>query len=199
MPQARDFWTLLPTSALVAAVALLAGCGGQEAPDPAAEPADEEWSAPEPVAGSGSPDGDEAVRSAGSILADLRTRIAEGRGHADPTFQKNVQDVAAVLWDARADPATLAGAQGHMQIAAIAGEVSRWLAESAGARAEREQSNPTDVAIHDAFLAAAGQGPEAYRAWCADEGARLLAQHREARYRKVFPPRVDGTGKSGDR
>ena len=199
MPEARDFWTLLPVCALAAAVALLAGCGGQDAPEPATEPTDEEWSAPEPIAGSGSPDGDEAVRSADSILADLRTRIAEGQGHADPTFQKNVQDAASVLWDAQADPATLAGAQQHMQIAAIAGEVSRWLAESEGARAEREKSNPTDVAIHDAFLTAAGQGPEAYRAWCAGEGARLLGEHREARYLKVFPPRVDGTGKSGDR
>jgi len=151
------------------------------------------WSEPAVVEGVGSPDGDGSpVKSAESLLTALRSRIDEGRGHSDPSFDKNVQDVAAVLWASDASVEVRQAAQVHMQVAAIAGEVGRWLSASEGARAEREASNPTDVALFDAFLVAAGKGPEAYRTWCSTDGAKLLEAHAEAAYRRHFPPRSGG-------
>lgn len=175
----------------------LAACGDDPV-DPAGAgqtpPAeDAPWSAPAPVEGLGSPDGESsAIRSAESVLAGLRERIADGRGHSDPTFDKDVQDVAAVLWEPTAQGAAAEAAQVHVQVASIAGEVGRWLARSETARVERAASNPTDLALHDAFLEAAGKGPEVYRAWCGDAGAKLLEKHAEAAYLKHFPPRSKG-------
>jgi len=176
---------------------LLAGCGADAptGPAPDATEAEGAWSEPQGTRGSGSPDGnDAAVRDASALLADLRARVAEGLGHADVGFQRSVQDVASVLWDLtdQGGAAALihAGTQGHMQILAIAGDVSRWLAESEGARATYQKSHPTDVAIHDAFLAAAARGPEAYRTWCEEEAHALLGRHSEASRERVMRDRL---------
>lgn len=175
----------------------LAGCGGDAPSDPSADTTESDgaWSEPQGAQVSGSPDGDDAaVRDASALLADLRARVAEGRGHADAGFQRSVQDVASVLWDlsepGAASILVRGGSQGHMQILAIAGDVSRWLAESEDARATYERSHPTDVAIHDAFLAAAAGGPDAYRAWCEGEAHDLLANHREASIERVMRDRL---------
>ena len=100
-----------------------------------------------------------------------------------------MQDVAAVLWEADAKGVVSPAAQVHVQVAAIAGEVGRWLTASDTARVEREASNPTDLALHDAFLAASKEGPDAYRLWCSNAGANLLEKHAEAAYLRHFPPR----------
>lgn len=194
-------------AAALLAAAGLGACGSDaEPPTPVATDqsggAEDSWSEPEAVQGEGSPDGDDpgagAIRDAAALLADLRARVAEGRGHADASFQRSVQDVAAVLWDLSdakaASVLARTGVQGHMQVLAVAGDVSRWLTESDDARAGYEKSHPTDVAIHDAFLAAAARGPDQYRVWCEEDAHQLLARHREASMRRVmkreFPDRV---------
>jgi hypothetical protein len=176
-----------PWLGVLASVALLvlAGCGDEPASEPGEGP---DWSDPAGSHAQGSPDGD-GTTSAEVLLAKLRGRVAEGSGHADPSFERDVGDVAAVLWAPDPESGALEAARVHMQVANIAGEVGRWLAASESARAERTKSHPTDVALHDAFLAAAAKGPDVYRAWCAGEGARLLEEHADARYAKLFPPR----------
>ena len=167
----------------------LPGCGDDPAPQPG-EP-EPGWSDPAADGGVGHPDGGTAdgVTSAETLLARLRKRVAEGKGHTDPTFERLVGDMASVLWEPDAQGAELEAARVHMQVANIAGEVGRWLAASASARAERSKSHPTDVALFDAFLAATAAGPESYRTWCGEEGARLLKAHADAQYRRHFPQR----------
>ena len=176
----------------------LAGCGDDEAPadPPAATPGPNAdggpaWSGPAPGVGdaaTGTPDGAEAG-SADALLARLRGRVAGGRGMADQEYESDVRDVAEVLWPSDADPAARAGAQVHVQIAAIAAQVSGWLAEGENARAERTASNPIDVEIHDAFLKASAAGADTYRQWCEDAGATLLKKLAEARRAAFFPKR----------
>ena len=193
----------LLTGLVVLGAVGLSGCGDDAgapsegdhsgAPDP-------EWSRPVAPEGRGSPDGPvDGVRGADDLLADLRTRIDEGRGHADASYQQSVELVAAVLWDAPGvgAPGDLEAVRTHLQTAAISGEVSHWLAASPSARAERSKTNPTDLAIHDAFLAASAKGADAYRAWCGAAGVKLLREHREATYRKLIPEHGSGIGGPG--
>jgi hypothetical protein len=195
MPYSHPVRSQLGTLALTVLLTLTSGCGGDEpAGDGGASSASgkggSEWS--EPTEAEGSPDGSRAppalVRSPEELLVALRTGVARGQGHADASFQRSVEDVASVLFDmsAQASEADLAGARAHMQVAAIAGEVSRWLAAEEGARAERQESHPTDVAIHDRFLEVAAGGPEAYAAWCREEAQKLLLDHREATYARLM-------------
>lgn len=179
----------LAAIALVLCTFAVGGCG-EEASEPPAE-RDPTWSDPAVDGDYGSPDGGSAdgVTSAETLLERLRRRVAEGTGHADPSFERQVGDVAAVLWSDEAEGPALEAARVHTQVVNIAGEVGRWLATSESARAERTKSHPTDVALYDAFLRAAARGPQAYRAWCAAQGARLLREHADAQYRKHFPPR----------
>lgn len=188
----------------------LSGCGDDAAGPATADTgaAGTEWSAPVVADGTDSPDGPrDGVRSADELVADLRSRIASGQGHADASYQQSVEDVAAVLWDTSTFAGLRAGIEAssaHQKVAAIAGDVSRWLAATPSARAERSQSHPTDVAIHDAFLASSAQGAQAYRLWCGQEALHLLEQHREAVYRKLMPdtvrqPRADGPNEKDPR
>ncbi|MDA1196263.1 MAG: hypothetical protein O2894_13930, partial [Planctomycetota bacterium] len=135
------------------------------------------------------PADDVAPNSAAGLLAALRRRVAEGRGLAEAGYEEQVRDVAEVLWPADGSAEIRAPAQVHMQVAAIASEVGGWLAATADARAEYEQTHPTDVGLHDAFLAAAGNGPEAYAAWCAGAGRAQLEAHADARRKRFFGPR----------
>lgn len=199
----RQFLTAL----LVLACSGLPGCG-EDASAPTggdSSLSDPQWSEPVAAQGSASKDASaggsqDDVRSADELLADLRSRIAGGRGHADASYQQSVLDVAAVLWDASTAQGLLDGAQAmgaHQKVAAISGDVSRWLAAGPSARAQRTGSNPTDLAIHDAFLVASAKGAQAYRLWCGKQALALLEAHREAVYRKLMPdrvrrPRVDG-------
>ena len=181
----------LRRSLVAVAFLVLAACGGDdEAPKPTPEGGGEaDWSRPTEAAASGSPDGDGAhVRTPDELLEDLRTRVASGRGHSDPSYQRSVENVASVLFDTGADASEedLLGARSHMQVAAIVGEVGGWLAASKEARAEREKSHPTDVAIHDRFLEVAVGGPDAYAVWCRTDAPELLKAHREATYARLM-------------
>jgi hypothetical protein len=186
--------------ALVAALAL-AACGDDDpAPDADApggwsDVAPAEGARSEGAAGTavGSPDGEAAptpggVKSPEIVLERLRARVASGEGHSDPTFQREAEAVALVLWPEGEDAvggAALQAARRHVEVAVIAGDVARWLTTTV-ARTEREASHPTDVAIHDAFLAAAARGPSAYTTWVEGPAADLLTAHREAVRRKMF-------------
>ena len=171
---------------------LLLGCGGDQGGGSGAgteDAGEAEWSRPAGGTAAGSPDGAPAApRSPEALLSDLRERVAAGRGHSDVSYQRSVEDVASVLFDtgAEAPAEDLDGARAHMQVAAIAGEVSVWLRAGADERAAREKSHPTDVAIHDRFLEVSQGGPEAYKAWCAEGAPALLRDHREATYARLM-------------
>ena len=181
-------WTvLLACAALTLGALVSSGCGDDE--EPSGEPPGSDRSDPALHSGTGSPDGGTAVKSAKELLATLHARVADGRGLADAAFERDVQSVAAVLWDLAAGGHSPAPAQVHVQISSVAAEVGAWLAASETARAEREKSHPVDVQIHDAFLEAASCGPEAYRTWCGDAGAALLKQLGAARRARFFPPK----------
>jgi hypothetical protein len=181
---------LLSCLLLFAALAA-AGCGDDaKKPAPAgtsSSPPSASWS--DTAVPKGSPDGEARVRSPAEVLRSLEERVASGRGLGDPGYEHDVQAVAAVLWDPNAVGADAAAAQVHVQVASIALEVGTWLHAFPGARAEREKSNREDVHLHDAFLKAIHQGPDAYRAWCAGAGAALLRELAAARRRRFFPPR----------
>ncbi len=196
-----------PCLLVLAFLPLVAGCGEDgPAPAPSAEggppAAESDWSdpspgtgatgRPEPVEGAGAatgtPDGS-AVGSPEALLARLRARVAGGRGMGDADYERDVRDVAEVLWPSDADAAARAGAQVHVQVAAIAAEVSGWLAAGEDARAARAKTNAVDLEVHDAFLAATAGGPDAYRSWCEAAGAALLKKLAEARRARFFPPR----------
>ena len=106
---------------------------------------------------------------------------------ADADYERDVRDVAEVLWPADGTPEQRAGAQVHVQLAAIASQVSGWVAEGDEMRAERMKTNPVDFEIHDAFLDATAAGPDTYRSWCEDVGAGLLKKMAEARRARFFP------------
>lgn len=201
---ARTHAHLLSYCLLVAACAVVLGACGDDTPPAdlpeagsssaggaAGEARPSGWSDPAPGVGdaaSGTPDGSDAG-SPEALLARLRARVAGGRGMADAEYERDVRDVAEVLWPSDGAPAERAGAQVHVQIAAIAAQVSAWLAEGENARAERSKSNPIDVEIHDAFLKASAAGGDTYRQWCEDAGATLLKKLAEARRAAFFPPR----------
>ncbi len=190
MPRLRpDFWRFGGIFLLLAAL-VLAGCGDDEKstqpPEKDTQEAPDDWSAPEgPQDAVGSPDGD-GPKSAAEVLARLRTRIASGEGNSGPSWQQDVEAVAAVLWGEATDPKDTAAAQVHTEVSNISGEVCRWLAASETARAEREKSHPHDVSIHDAQVKTLAQGPDLYKAWCVGEGAKLLTALKEARYKEMF-------------
>jgi len=179
----------------------LVGCGEDEPSSPGEAAGSGEASDPEAGWGdhaggetaAGSPDGaggagsgvDDTSRE--GLLATLRARVAEGRGMADAAYQHEVRDVAEVLWPVDGSPEERAGAQVHMQVAAIAAQVGGWFAAEEAARAERTASDPVDVKIHAAFLKASAAGPDAYRVWCSGEGAVLLKELAAARHARFFP------------
>ncbi|MDF1702869.1 MAG: hypothetical protein P1V36_17095, partial [Planctomycetota bacterium] len=112
-------------------LATLAGCGEEpaapiEAPPPGTE-AEAGWSdhagGEQPATAEGTPDGPES-RTPDALLARLHGRVADGRGLGDATYERDVRDVAEVIWPADAPAAERAGAQVHMQLAAVAAEVS---------------------------------------------------------------------------
>lgn len=183
-----------PDSCRLGAVALLlvtlglSGCGEAEneaqAPDSGASTDWSDPAAPGDV-GTGSPDGD-GSKPAGEVLTRLHTRLASGEGNSGPSFQQDVEAVAAVLWGAATDPKDTAPARVHVEVCNISGEVSRWLAASDEARAERTKSHPHDVGLHDAHVAALGAGADGYKAWCGGAGAKQLTALKEARYQEMF-------------
>lgn len=172
-----------------------AGCGEDAAPpedtapDGAGTPEEGAWSdASAGEQAAGSPDGD-GPATAEALGARLRERVTSGRGLADPAYERDVRDVAEVLWPSDGTVQERAGAQVHVQLSAIAAQVGGWLAEGETARAERAKSDPVDLEIHDAWLSALAGGPEAYRVWCEEAGAKLLEKLAEARRARFFPPR----------
>lgn len=191
-----SIFVLLPVLGLLAC---LPGCG-DEAARPSGSPR-EGGGAADPSAdwsghaggdvgdaATGSPDG-ATGSSPGALLARLRARVAGGRGMADPDYERDVRDVAEVLWPADGTPEQRAGAQVHVQLTAVASQVGGWLVEGPEARAARAETNAVDLAIHDAFLAASEAGPASYRRWCEDAGAGLLKKLADARRARFFPPR----------
>jgi hypothetical protein len=189
--------TLLPifrrlgATAAVLLLALAPGCGDDAPPagQPTRPPDGSPWSEVADPTATGSPDGDMAaggVKSADAVLERLRARVASGEGSSDQGYQREAEAVAAVLWPGEPEGEDLASARVHMDVATIAGDVSRWLVESEDARALREKSHGLDVEVHDAFLAASAKGPEAYKAWCAGEGQALVARRKAALYEKLF-------------
>ncbi len=167
---------------LVAVPALsLAGCGADEAPQP--QPDDPAWSDPAGERATGSPDGEAgALRTAGSLLQNLRERVRVGRVRGDAGFDQDVESVAAVLWAPDAEGADRSAAQVHMQLAVIAGDVGRALAAE-----PPEDVDATEKKIHAAWTAAASGSAEHYRAWCSQEGAILMKERAEALRARFFP------------
>jgi hypothetical protein len=186
---------------LTLALALgLAACGDDETTPAVPEAGDaattlpgDAWSDPTAERGPlgvGSPDGDVAAnedRTRDGLLKTLHARVRDGRGMGDPAYDRDVRDVAEVLWPANGTAAERMGAQVHVQITAIAAQVGSWFAASESARAERTTSDPVDVKIHAAFLKAAAAGPDAYVAWCDGDGAALLKELAAARRERFFP------------
>ncbi len=179
---------LLLTLCLLLALACTPGCG-DEPEQPQGEP-DPGWSDPaseEAAEGaSGSPDGERsALRTAETLLAHLLQRVRAGAGPGtDPRFGQDVEAVAAVLWEPDGADAERRAAQVHMQVATTAGDVGARLAADAKAPVD-----DTEKRMHAAWLAAAAGAPEAYRAWCATEGAALLKAREEALRARLFKKR----------
>ncbi len=200
-PDVRSRATFAPRRVLLAIICALglAACGEEDTASPTPEVEDGtstlpggEWSEHadgSETTGSGSPDGVTPARdrTREGLLKALHARVQEGRGMADPAYDGDVRDVAEVLWPADGTATERAGAQVHVQIAAIAAQVGGWFAESETARAERAKSDPVDVKIHAAFLKAAAAGPDAYLAWCEGAGAALLKELAAARRERFFP------------
>ena len=137
---------------------------------------------------SGSPDGEGGPKSAERVLGELRDLIAAGGGLVDPAYEHRAQAAAAVLFDPAAVGPEAEAAQVHVQLSSIAADAGRWIETTAGGRAAVAAEHPWDVKVHDEFLAAIGRGPEAYKAWCAQEGATLLRAFTDAR-RKALETR----------
>jgi hypothetical protein len=99
-----------------------------------------------------------------------------GPGMSDAGWPDLVQRAAVALW-----PAAEAGEhrKRHTELAHIAGDLSRSLAAAPDAREDWEARDPSSLAIHDGFLAAAGAGSEAYRAWVEGPGGALLRERIE--------------------
>jgi len=155
----------------------LAGCGDDDAPGPQPEADTPAWSAPAAPAASGSPDGDVgAPRTAASLMRHLLARVRAGHGpSSDREFGRDVDAVAAALWEPDAAGGEARAPQVHVQLANIAGDVATALAaKPPGA------PDATELKIHAAWLVALAGTPDAYRAWCAGEGAALLAEREEA-------------------
>jgi len=156
--------TLLLCTAL-----LLAGCGEDEPPAPAAL-------AP-------------GMTTTGALLEALASRVARGEGISDATWTRDVQEVGAALWPDDADSAHLAARRDHTNLAHIAGDMAAALADDGlGAREDWLARDPGSVRIHDAFVTASAGGPDAYRAWVTGAGRALLAE-RVAALQSERPPR----------
>jgi hypothetical protein len=179
-----DSRRLLLTLCLLLPLALTLGCG-DEPEQPQGEP-DPGWSDPASEEASGSPDGERgSLRTAETLLAHLLQRVRAGAGPGtDPRFGQDVEAVAAVLWAPDGADAERRAAQVHMQLATTVGDV--------GARLAADPKAPvddTEKKMHAAWLAAAAGAPDAYRAWCATDGAALLKAREEALRARLFKKR----------
>ena len=160
----------LAVPVLLLALAVAAGCGDE---------ASDGGGAVVPEPGRATPAG---------LLADLSARVADGRGISDGTWTMDVQEVAMALWPDDVSPAALRARVDHTNLAHIAGDLARRMAQDPSVRAQTEAQDPSSLAIHDAFVAASATGPDAYRRWIEDEGHDLL----EARVKALTderPPR----------
>lgn len=148
----------------------LSGCGQEPSPPPAIRlPADP---------------------SAGELLASLLERL-KGGSPMDREFTQDAARVQGLLWPDTASEAAARAATTHRLLLYTAGGVAGELAAGPGARAEVGARDPISLELHDAWLAAASQGPDAYRTWCGEEGPGLVRRLEAARQAQHFgrPPR----------
>lgn len=175
--------------ALVLLAALsMAACGDDTPP---AEPLPEEMRTPEiedpdlpPRSGPVTSPPAAVPLDAAGALSDLRRRVAEG-GLTTEDDHQAVSRVAELLWETAAGEVPPPAAQTHHQVARVAGDAARWVAQGGEGLAALRAKNPVDFEIHGAFLAASAEGPAAYRAWCEQEAPALLTKMREHRIRML--------------
>ncbi len=134
---------------LLAAAALMAGCGDEEALEETRE-----------------------TISLEVLRTRILLRLEHGRGLETEEWQEDVMRLAELLWPDRPPPAA---ARIHTDLMRIAGDTAQWASKSDAARTEWERDNPLDVEIKNAVQAALEGGAQAYAAWCAAEG---MALHR---------------------
>lgn len=143
-----------------------------------------------PLAGCGEREGarlapvDSAAAALGAtdLLARLRQRVVEGTALNDRSGSEDASQLRALLW---ASGAPGRGPDLHQMLVVVAGAIARELTSGEGARERVTASDPVSVEIHDAWVAAAAQGPDAYRTWCEGEGARLFERLEQER-QKLF-------------
>lgn len=141
------------------------------------------WSAPRAA---GDPEGGELPVDADAALARLRERVRDGTAAADAGWEVELRVATELLFDvAKADE----GVRVHLDVVRTAADVARWLREGPDARARVAREQPTDLSLHDAFLAEGARGAQHYRDWCRADGAELLRRHAEARRAQLFGER----------
>lgn len=159
---------LLATCLLGAgALGLLPGCG-EDAPAPAVVPAPQPEAAP------------------ADLLRYLHERVAAG-GAMDRGFQEASTRLQGLWWGQAGDEAAQRARAVHGILLHTAGGVGVELTQEP--REAVAARDALGLEVHDAWLAAAAQGPEAYRAWCAGEGVEVYRRFEAARQAQLFGPR----------
>jgi hypothetical protein len=90
-----------------------------------------------------------------------------------------------LLWPDLAAPGAEAAALTHVRAVHVAGGVASELLADPGAREALARRDPFGLGLYDAWVKAAQQGIDAYKAWCADE-APALFRRREEELQRMF-------------
>lgn len=152
------------------------GCGDSE--PPAAPGAAPSASAPRERPSADLP-------GARELLARLRSRVTAGTGLGDAAWEADLSYLGRLLWPEVPEWGVQSAAQIHEQLANIAGDVGRDLARKPDDRADWAARDALSLEIHDAWLVATADDPDAYRAWV-EAGGGMLAQRLRAERAKLF-------------
>ena len=124
-----------------------------------------------------------------ALLARLRERATAGTGLADAGWNQDVAQLQRLLWPGMESEDAERGTRAHVALCQVAASVGAWLAKDEKARALEAEPDAVSREIHGAWLDAAMRTPDAYRAWCAKEGAALLERLEDERRRRLFGDR----------
>jgi hypothetical protein len=156
---------------LCLAVLTLPGCGEADAPPaaPAAAPVGQEVGAVE-------------------LLQRMVRSVANGPAAGTKELGLDAAHLRELLWPDLAAPGAHAAAMSHQRATHFAGTTAAQLLADPGARETIAQTDPFGLRIHDLWLKAAQQGPDAYRIWCADEATELFRRREEEAQRMFDRP-----------